>query len=565
MRRTLWLALLLVPFSTSIADDDPHKQLTRFVYEQTEPHFAKRAEKFEQLIASDHTNRMLWRQLLKSRFIERLGGFPDRTPLNPKIVGELEGDGYKIEKLIYESRPGFFVTANLYLPESKPPYPGILFPCGHSENGKAAGVYQRTCQLLARNGMVVLCYDPIGQGERKQILVEGEHGKHLPRGEFKATSEHTITGVAPILLGENLATYCIWDGMRGLDYLASRDDIDAQRLGCTGNSGGGLMTSYLVALDDRIKAAAPGCFITTTKRKNVSPGPGDAEQNIFGQIADGLDHSDYLMLGVPCATLICSATKDFVPIEGTWEAFREAKRFYTAEGIPERLELIEVNEQHGYTKPLRIAATNWMSRWLLGKQVSVQETELPLHSDQDLQCTPRGQVLLLPDAKSMTDLCVEKSKQLADKRTQWIKQHSPYEIRKKLDDLLGTRLFETNHAARFDHVRTLKRDGYQIDQLTIKPRSGIDLPAMMYVPNKADGSLTLFLRGNEIYKKNEAKGPIDLVKEGKTVLSVELRESVKQRLNRGDSARVTQAPMPPSTSFLTCRDTRWLECAPKTF
>lgn len=508
MRPIFLLALMLVPFSASVSADEPARSnvLTEFVYQQTEPHFEIRAKRFEQLIASDHTNRMLWKQLLKSQFIERLGGFPERTPLNPKLVGTLDGEGYKIEKLIYESRLGFFVTANLYLPLSDGPYPGILFPCGHSENGKAAGAYQRTCQLLARNGMAVLCYDPIGQGERKQILVTAQNGQQLPTGEFKATSEHTITGIAPILLGENLATYRIWDGMRGLDYLASRDDIDPERLGCTGNSGGGLMTSYLVALDDRIKAAAPGCFITTTKRKNVSPGPGDAEQNIFGQIADGLDHSDYLMLGVPCATLICSATRDFVPIEGTWEAYREAKRFYTAEGIPERIELIEVNEQHGYTKPLRLAATNWMSRWLLDKNVSVQETELPLHSDEDLQCTPRGQILLLPGAKSMTDLCVEKSTQLAEQRTEWKRQHSPEVIRNKIYELTGATKFDDIANPEVHEIATIKRDGYEIKQLMIIPAHGITLPALKYVAKGSPGPYVLYLHGSGKHRDSEAGG-----------------------------------------------------------
>ncbi|MCA9071302.1 MAG: acetylxylan esterase, partial [Planctomycetaceae bacterium] len=226
-----------------------------------------------------------WQQDLRSKFVESLGGYPKRTPLNPQIVGKFEADGYRVENLIYESRPQFFVTANLYLPKTKPPYPAVLVPCGHSPNGKAAGAYQRISILLAKHGIAALCYDPVGQGERKQILKTNTKGDPLPIGEFTATGEHTITGVAPILLGENLASYRIWDGIRSIDYLTSRPDIDPKRIGCTGNSGGGMMTSYLVALDDRIQAAAPGCFITTTRIKNERPGPGDAEQNIFSQTA----------------------------------------------------------------------------------------------------------------------------------------------------------------------------------------------------------------------------------------------------------------------------------------
>src|SRR5207248_3536007 len=137
----------------------------------------------------------------------------------------------------YDSQPGFTVSALLYLPSTPPPYPGVLFPCGHSENGKAADAYQRACMLLAKNGLAVLCCDPVGQGERKQILTPDG------AGQFPATREHTMEGVGAILLGTNLARTMIWDGMRGIDYLQSRPDIDSSRIGCTGNSGGGTLTS----------------------------------------------------------------------------------------------------------------------------------------------------------------------------------------------------------------------------------------------------------------------------------------------------------------------------------
>ena len=139
----------------------------------------------------------------------------------------------------------------------------------------------------------MLCYDPIGQGERKQIFT--------PDGTpaFRASSEHQQLGVAPILLGRGLATYMVWDGVRGIDYLCSRPDVDPQRIGCMGNSGGGNMTSFLMAYDERIAAAAPGCFLTTHRHKNESPGPGDAEQNLFAQIREGFDHSDFILVRAP--------------------------------------------------------------------------------------------------------------------------------------------------------------------------------------------------------------------------------------------------------------------------
>jgi hypothetical protein len=107
---------------------------------------------------------------LKAFFIRSLGDFPERTPLNPRIVGSRQYPGYRIERILFESRPGHLVTALLYMPVGKPPFPGVLVPCGHSANGKAADTYQRVCILLAKSGMAAFCYDPIGQGERVQKL-----------------------------------------------------------------------------------------------------------------------------------------------------------------------------------------------------------------------------------------------------------------------------------------------------------------------------------------------------------------------------------------------------------
>jgi hypothetical protein len=132
------------------------------------------------------------------------------------VVGKGARDGWRFEKLIYESRPGMFVTAVLFLPAGDPPYPAVLIPCGHSNNGKASELYQRACIELATNGIAALIYDPIDQGERYQLLDNA--GK--PR--YGGTMGHTMTGVGCILLGTNTATYRIWDGMRGIDYLVIR-------------------------------------------------------------------------------------------------------------------------------------------------------------------------------------------------------------------------------------------------------------------------------------------------------------------------------------------------------
>ena len=288
---------------------------------------------------------------LRKEFLKSLGSFPAKSPLNSRTVGTISGDGFRVEKVFFDSRPDHQVTANLFLPSGKGPFPGVIVPCGHSFNGKAAEAYQRACILLARNGIAALCYDPIGQGERFQML--DDRGRPISKN---TVGEHIQIGIGAWLVGQSTATYRIWDGIRALDYLESRPDIDAKRLGCTGNSGGGTLTAYLMALDDRIVCAAPSCYITSFEKLLSTIGPQDAEQNIVGQIAFGMNHADYLTMRAPRPTLMCVATKDFFDIDGAWASFREAKLLYGKMGYGERISLFEFPDGHGFSKPRREAA-----------------------------------------------------------------------------------------------------------------------------------------------------------------------------------------------------------------
>lgn len=417
------LMALAIPFlltsvhclSAAELDPIPEKMLQSHYRRLAHEALDQRLENYESLKTPEQI--AAWQRGLRAKFVESIGGLPEKTPLNARVVGKLDRGDHRIEKVIYESLPGFLVTANLYLPKGDGPFPGVLVPCGHSANGKAYANYQKVCILLARNGCAALVFDPPGQGERKQLLKSDADGHDSREGAFNATGEHMVTGVAPILLGENLATHMIRDGIRGIDYLCSRPDIDASKIGCTGNSGGGNQTSCLMAIDERIVAAAPGNFITTTRIKNERPGPGDAEQNIFGQTRDGLDHPDFVMLRAPKPTLILAATQDFVPIEGSWIAFRQAKRLYSRLGHPERVGLAETDDKHGYNSELRVAMVRFMRRWLLDIDDAITEpASVETLPDQDLLCTKHGQVLLVPGNRSIFDLNRETAAKLAEQR-----------------------------------------------------------------------------------------------------------------------------------------------------
>lgn len=387
-------------------NSDPVTQMLRSqLRDESQGHWEIREEQLEEALQSAEA--FLAYQAEKTAYLESVFNHFDRnTPLKPRVTGRLEGDGYRIEKVIFESQPGFHVTGNLYLPDTPGPHPGILMPCGHARSGKAGRTYQMASQLLARNGFVVLCYDPIGQGERSQ-------SPDVDRG----TAQHYGLGATTLLLGRSLAAWMVHDGVRALDYLASRPEVDPERLGCTGNSGGGNLTSFLMAYDPRIRAAAPGCFMTTLDRKHESPGPGDSEQNLHAQIREGFDLPDTILARAPLPTLILSATGDYVPIEGAWDAFRQAKRAYTLLGYPERIDLVEAPGGHGFSQRLREGAVRFMARWLQDREIAiVEERPFEVRDEAELACTPSGQVLDLPGARSLMDIDQAEARRLEAER-----------------------------------------------------------------------------------------------------------------------------------------------------
>ena len=519
------IALLLWP-TLAVADelnvlpdrleDGPTKQmLTRYLHAQTESAFARRKARFAEINSIDDVRK--YQQETRALLLEQLGPFPERTPLNATTVGKIEGDGYVMERVIFESQPRHYVTAILFLPtSSKPPYPGVVIPCGHSGSGKAA--QQQIAIGLAKAGIAALSYDPIGQGERYQML--DDEGK--PR--FKPTDEHTLLGATSILVGRNTATYRIWDGMRAIDYLSQRKEIDPEKIGVTGCSGGGTLTSYLMALDERVACAAPSCYLTSFPRLLETIGPQDAEQNIYAQIALGIDHADYIHLRAPKPTLILASTRDFFDIEGTWDSFREAKQLYTGLGFAERVSLVETDAKHGYPRLQREAMVRWMSRWLLDKDEDIAEPEFETHSLENVQCTPRGQVMLLDDARSVMDLNVEFAESCVAQRENLWRQGNRDNALAKVREIAGIRELDALPVAKVRPAGKLERNGYAIEKIVIVPEDGIALPALLFRPEKETGKPYLYLHGLGKNSLAKSGGPLEkLALGGNTVLTVDLR------------------------------------------
>jgi dienelactone hydrolase len=505
----------------------------------------RRSEAFEVMIKSAAACRK-WQEDRRSFFLETIGGLPERTPLKAEITGTLEGEGYRIEKILLETRPGFHLTANLYLPKTPGPWPAVLVACGHSHNGKAVGQYQLASRLLARHGLAAICYDPIGQGERYQILDPDKTRTHFddaphveavhPHVKLMCTTEHTMVGLSSALLGENVAQYRIWDGMRVIDYLQSRPDILPDKIGCTGNSGGGTETAYLMALDDRIVAAAPGCYLTTFRSLLSLKGPQDGEQNIFGQLAFGMDEADYCIMRAPKPTLIAAGTRDVTfDFAGTWDLFRDAKRFASRLGYPDSVDLAAPDAPHGFTLQLREAVTRFMLRHLAGKDVEVREIPelpdafsdeelraltVPDWTDADLQVTKEGQVLLRPGERSVFEINAATAARLkAERAGTW----SALDAAGRRDLVRRTIGDERNpDKSTIETVGELKRGDLTIRKVVL--RSAIPLPGLSFVPAKPDGRVVVYLHGGSMKVDAGPGGAIEqLVGSGAVVHAVELR------------------------------------------
>lgn len=324
---------------------------------------------------------------VKKKFLELLGEFPSPSPLNISITGTLQQPGYRIEKILYESFAHHHVTANLYIPEGKGPFPAALLFCGHENIAKASLSYQQTAVLFVRNGFVVFVIDPVSQSERFQSL-DG-NGKPATRG---GTTEHTLINESTNLLGQSAPAYELWDNKRGLDYLVTRPEVDTSRIGCLGSSGGGMQTIYFAAYDPRIKVMAPCSYLANRERTLEKDGPADGCAQMPGEGEKLLELDDYLVAAAPKPLLILAGRYDFIDYTGTRIAYEELKKVYAVLGQPQKLQLFTYDDGHGISQPKREAAVSWFRRWMYRDSAVVKEKEIHAFAEKELLVTSTGQV-----------------------------------------------------------------------------------------------------------------------------------------------------------------------------
>jgi pimeloyl-ACP methyl ester carboxylesterase len=254
---------------------------------------------------------------------------------------------------------------------------------------------------------VVIAWDPVGQGERSQFwdAKAGNSRYNL------VCAEHAVLGNLAYLAGANLARWEVWDGMRAVDYLLTRPDVDAERISITGTSGGGTQTALIAALDPRIKAAVPSCYISSLPMRmanRIFADPdSDPEQDLYGMVSGGVDHVGLLMLMYPRPMMVASAVLDFFPIEGARKTFREAQAFYEKFGHGDRIAMVEGYHKHEYSAENQEAALDFLDRFnkMPMRSGLARPNELP---DRELLCTASGQVMVdKKDARSLLDVVRE--------------------------------------------------------------------------------------------------------------------------------------------------------------
>ena len=429
-----------------------------------------------------------YRKAVYAKMMSALGEWPVRTPLNARTVATLKKDGYRIEKVLFESMPGLFVTANLFIPDSpafRAPYPAIVMSCGHADTGKDCDIYLRACVIAVKQGFVALMYDPYEQGERREFKGIG------------STGHHNIIGVKASLLGWSMPMLRIWDGMRAVDYAEARPEVDRDRIGFMGQSGGGTMAALMTAADWRLKATAPSCYLTSLRHLCESMGPQDAEQNIFGQLAFGLNHTGYVLLPDTKVAVTCRF-RDMFSIYGTLDLFRTVQTLAAKIGAAGHYALNSAPGPHGWTESTETASVDWMRAWLKDERsllpldctkyrpldigFDVKKVELGL-SKEECGVTPTKRTMDLPGARDIHMI-------LRDRLAAALKNRPAYSAAER--NAVAAKLAGVKAPAEMKAtVKELKGDdvaGAKLTRVAFIYPDGLELPACWLTPAKPDAS-----------------------------------------------------------------------------
>ncbi|NLJ44425.1 MAG: prolyl oligopeptidase family serine peptidase [Bacteroidales bacterium] len=450
-----------------------------------------------------------------------IGPFPEKTPLNARIIRVIDKKHYRIEHIVFESQPGFYVTSSLFVPsgiKKGTRAPAIIYCSGHSEEGYRSAVYMHVILNLVSKGFVVFAFDPVGQGERLEYF-DPQTGKSKAGGP---TNEHSYPGAQAFISGSSQAYYMIWDGIRAVDYLISRKEVDPSRIGITGRSGGGTQSAYIAAYDDRIYAAAPENYITNYTRLLQTIGPQDAEQNLFNLIARGLDHPDLLIVRAPKPTLMITTSSDMFSIQGAMETEREVSEVYRIFEKSGNFKRIEDDAGHASTRKNREAMYAFFMNNLSNPgDASDKDFEIP--SPEELKVTPTGQI----STSYRTQTVFLLNRKRSEKENEMLQKR-----RDMPDELSATAVNSAERLSGYimpsvveDPVFTgrIVRNGYVVEKYFVRGEGNYVIPFLLFKPDNEGKRYLIYLHASGKSKEASEGGEIErFVKKGFTVIAPDL-------------------------------------------
>ena len=510
--RTLLLVCAVVLCLPALpAQQKPRDALVDWMNQIAQQQLQQRAKAISEIHSTADAERR--KQRVRKQMLDDMGGLPDyHGALKARITGQLRNSSYTIEKVIYESLPGLYITANVYRPNQPGHYPAVLLQAGHTQEGKPED--QRMAANLAMKGFVVLCFDPIGQGEREQTY---SSQLDAPLAGW-SVPEHIQMGAQAQLIGEGLTRYFIFDAMRSLDYLSSRPDVDPSRIGAAGCSGGGALTTFLGGLDPRVKVVIPACYPSSFRTLFATSGP-DVEMLLPRFLASGLDTADFVELSAPTPWLLQSTEHDEYHFshEGVRLVYDEARNWYTLYGVADKVGFMVGPGSHGMPLEAREAVYQWMIRYLKNGQGDFHEQPVEMYTNHQLQVTASGNVENEPGSRKLYQVL----------RTDFKARRRAGTTAQLLAKLRQLKIPTDRTAPRIQIVAQSSDAAGQVQHIKFESTQGIWLNATLHIPpSSGKKSAVLVLNGDKMFGLMPTATIAEhMAKAGRVVLEMDPRRS----------------------------------------
>jgi cephalosporin-C deacetylase-like acetyl esterase len=479
---------------------------------------------------------------VKDKIMELVSPFPEKTPLNPKITGTIKKEGYRVDKIVFEAMPGYYVTGCIYVPDGiKGKIPAILNVCGHNPDAFRMAIYQVINYNLVKKGMIVFAIDPPGQAEHVQYFDKGKNTSSIGYSVI----EHNYFGNQCFLTGSCGARYFIWEGIRGIDYLVSRNDVDPERIGVTGWSGGGMMTTYLSAFDDRVKVSIPCSGSIINRRLLETKGIQDAESFFIHGLANGITFEDLIEVRAPKPTLMTFTSRDeYLTMQSQRAAYSEAMAAYRAFGNEDNLKVSEDDAKHWMTSKIRYDMYSFfMKHFNLSGDPS--ELEAEIIPAEELKVTPTGQILTSYGGNMIFDVNKKDGERLIEElersRKDIVNHIDQVKVRaKEISGFIDPSGEEIQPLLNGRY----QREGYTVGKYAIMGEGDYAIPILLFVPanNKDKHPALVYLHSRGKITEAKPGGEIEkLVKQGYLVAAAdvigigEIKNTVTNRQGTADA------------------------------